>query len=214
MEWIMAQPMVGALAPLVYIQSQGEKQTMSLKSAKLHLGCGTVIKSGWINHDIFPLPGVDVVHDLREFPWPFEDGQFEEVYMKDVLEHLPDTIRTMEELYRITQPGAKVFIAVPYWNSAPALGDPTHVRFFNEHTFFFFDPDAWQCKERPYYSHARFHIERLGVWFSPLSTLLGPSRFTRDFLIFNPILKKILLILSNFFNNIVDCLELHFRRAS
>ena len=71
---------------------------MPEKIKKLHLGCGTVIKQGWINHDLVPLPGVDVVHDLRVFPWPFENGKFDEVYMKDVLEHLPDTLRTMEEL--------------------------------------------------------------------------------------------------------------------
>ena len=34
---------------------------------KLHLGCGHILKEGWLNHDIVQLPGVDVVHDLREF---------------------------------------------------------------------------------------------------------------------------------------------------
>ena len=46
---------------------------------KLHLGCGHIIKDGWLNHDIVQLSGVDVVHDLRVFPWPFADGQFDEV---------------------------------------------------------------------------------------------------------------------------------------
>src|SRR5207244_6816950 len=36
---------------------------------KLHLGCGHIIKEGWVNHDLAHLPGVDVVHDLRTFPW-------------------------------------------------------------------------------------------------------------------------------------------------
>ncbi len=106
---------------------------------------------------------MDVVHDLRQFPWPFEDQQFDEVRMKDVLEHLPDTIRTMEELYRITAPGAKVRLTVPYWNSLPAVGDPTHVKFFTESSFDFFDPTKLLCRERPYYSKARFYVRRLGV---------------------------------------------------
>ena len=110
-----------------------------MTNSKLHLGCGDVIRDGWLNHDLAPLTGVDVVHDLREFPWPFEDGQFEEVYMKDVLEHLPDTIATMEELHRITKPGAKVYIGGPYRNSMIAFGDPTHVKSFNEFCFDFFD---------------------------------------------------------------------------
>jgi len=114
-----------------------------LSSTKLHLGCGTAIKEGWVNQEMVRLPGVDVVHNLRVFPWPFEDGQFTEVLMHAILEHLPDTIGTMDELYRITSPGARVQINVPYWNSHAAIGDPTHVRFFNEHSFTFYDPNAW-----------------------------------------------------------------------
>ena len=33
---------------------------------KLHLGCGHIIKDGWLNHDLAPLSGVDVVHDLPD----------------------------------------------------------------------------------------------------------------------------------------------------
>lgn len=183
------------------------------QKTKLHLGCGHTIKEGWLNHDLVRLPEVDVVHDLREFPWPFENGQFEEVFMKDVLEHLPDTIRTMEELYRITRPGAKVYLTVPYWNSATALGDPTHVRHFNEHTFSFFDPTTWQCRERPYYTHARFYIQRLGVGITLFETVPGIRRLTRDFVIFNSVGKKILLVLASFFCNVINGLELYLERA-
>ena len=108
--------------------------------ARLHLGCGNDPKQGWINHDLLALPGVDVVHDLNDRPWPWADNEFDEVWAKDVLEHLPDTIQTMEELYRITKPGASAYIAVPYWNSWEAITDPTLVRQFNEFTFNFFDP--------------------------------------------------------------------------
>jgi len=180
---------------------------------KLHLGCGNMIKKGWINHDMVALPGVDVVHDLREFPWPFTDDQFDEVHMKDVLEHLPDTIGTLEELHRITKPGAKVYITVPYWNSCTALGDPTHVRLFNEFTFNFFDPTTPQCQERPYYSSARFYIRRLGVWVIPFFPVLRIPKITKDYLIFNPALKKILLGLANIFSNIVHTLDIHLERA-
>lgn len=194
-------------------RSAAENNGMNAKKTKLHLGCGTVIKEGWLNHDMVPLPGVDVVHDLRQFPWPFEDGQFEEVFMRDVLEHLPDTVRTMEELYRITKLGAQVYITVPYWNSLTALGDPTHVRLFNEFTFHFFDPTTWQCKERPYYSHARFYIRRLGVGFTTFETIGRIPKLTRDFVIFNPIGKKILLVLASFFCNVINGLELYLERA-
>lgn len=159
------------------------------------------------------LPGVDIVHDLRRFPWPFEDRQFEEVRMKDVLEHLPDTIATMEEIYRITVPGATVHVTVPYWNSLVATGDPTHVKFFNEYSFEFFDPTKWQCKERPYYSSARFYVRRAGVWVTPFETIVRIPKLTRDYLIFNPVAKKILLVLASIFCNVVSGLEVHLERA-
>jgi len=127
---------------------------------KLHLGCGNNILEGWVNHDISPLPGVDVVHDLTILPWPFESNSFCEVLMVNVLEHLSDTVKTIEELHRIAAPGAKVTIRVPYWNSPDMTTDPTHKAFFNEHSLDFFDPSQRHCKERPYYSSARFKIEK------------------------------------------------------
>ena len=106
-------------------------------SVRLQLGCGNDPKPGWINHDLVQLEGVEIVHDLNNRPWPWADNSIDEIWAKDVLEHLPDTLATMEELYRITKPGASVYIAVPYWNSWEAITDPTHVRQFNEFTLIF-----------------------------------------------------------------------------
>jgi SAM-dependent methyltransferase len=186
---------------------------MNTESKKLHLGCGNVIKPGWLNHDLVSLPGVDVVHDLRVFPWPFEDRQFEEVFMREVLEHLPDTIRTLEELYRITKPGAKIYITVPYWNSYAAIGDPTHVRLFNETSFDFFDPTNAQCKERSYYSTARFYIEKMGFCMTPFEPVLRIPVLTRDYVVYNPVGKKILLTFASVFCNVISGLDVHLKRA-
>lgn len=181
--------------------------------AKLHLGCGNIIKKGWLNHDLANLPGVDVVHDLRNFPWPFSNGQFEEVLMENILEHLPDTIKTMEEVYRITKPGAKVYITVPYWNSCTSIADPTHIRFFNEFSFNFFDPTKTICQERPYYSKARFLIKQLGFWIIPFFPVLHIPRLSKEYLIVKPIPKKILIKLANIFSNVVHTLDIQLERT-
>jgi hypothetical protein len=125
---------------------------------KLHIGAGNEILEGWVNHDVAALPGIDVVHDLEAFPWVFEDNQFEEVRMINVLEHLTNMVKTMEEIHRITAPDAKVTIRVPYWNSRDMATDPTHKVFFSEYSFDYFDPSTRHGKERPYYSTARFRI--------------------------------------------------------
>jgi SAM-dependent methyltransferase len=139
---------------------------------KLHLGCGTHLLEGYLNVDAGVIPGIDLVHDLREFPWPFDDEQFEEVIAVDVLEHLPDTIRTMEELYRITKPGSLVQIRVPYFNAWDAWFDPTHLKLFNENSFDFFDPRTEVRRMRSYYTHARFQILKIAYLIYPFGRTL------------------------------------------
>lgn len=189
---------------------------------RLRLGCGGDPAPGWINHDLVPLSNVDVVHDLNEYPWPWKDNSIDEVHMKDVLEHLPDTIATMEELYRITKPGSSIYIAVPYWNSWEAITDPTHVRQFNEFSFNFFDPTKEQCRERPYYTRARFRIDRIGfgvqicpylhsekriIWKFPGG--MFPMKYT---IFFHPFPKWIFGVLASYFSNIITGLEVYLVR--
>jgi SAM-dependent methyltransferase len=79
--------------------------------------------------------------------------------MDNVLEHLPDTVRTMEELHRVMAPGAQATIIVPYYNSYGAATDPTHVRVFSEDSLNYFTADGYTPHSRfNYYSRARFRI--------------------------------------------------------
>jgi predicted SAM-dependent methyltransferase len=125
---------------------------------KLNLAAGRDIRSNYINHDIVKLSGIDIVHDLNQFPWPWKDNSFEEVIAIDILEHLEDFVGAIEELYRILKPGAIVTIRVPYWNHSCAYIDPTHKRGYHEDTFHFFDKDSIYYKDRDYYSKVTFKI--------------------------------------------------------
>lgn len=131
---------------------------------RLNVGCGHDIRAGWVNLDSAALPGVDVVHDLERAPWPFPDSSFDRIEMINVLEHLSDTVGTMNELHRISAPNARVVIRVPYWNSPDYNTDPTHKARFNEHTFEFFDPSTRHGRERSYYGTARFAIEKTSFY--------------------------------------------------
>lgn len=134
---------------------------------KLNFGCGTDLRPGYLNVDIAPETGADLVHDLRLMPWPLPSDAFDEILFIDILEHLPDTLGTIEELWRVAAPGARLDIRVPHWNSRYAWKDPQHVRPFQEEFFNFFDPDLPECRQRPYYSKARFHLEHIdieGTW--------------------------------------------------
>ena len=138
-----------------------------METTKLNLGCGADVRDGYANLDAAAGPGVDIVHDLRIRPWPLPSGHFTEVRCVDLLEHLPDTIPSIEEIWRICAPDAQVDIRVPYWNSRYAWKDPQHMRPFQENLFDFFDPSKPECQKRPYYSTARFTIEYVvfeGTW--------------------------------------------------
>ena len=163
------------------------------------MGCGTDVRTGYVNLDSAVLDGVDVVHDLNTFPYPFEDDTFDHIIAINVLEHLPDTIGVMEELWRISHRSATVIIRVPYWNSMDSITDPTHRRFFNEHTFEFFDPTRERCQRRPYYTKARFRIQK-EYYYVRLSRL-GYVKLQ------NPIARKALSTLARFLCNVVSLLE-------
>lgn len=172
-------------------------------STRLNVGCGNDILHGYLNLDVAQLPGVDVVHDLTVFPWPFADNSFEEIRIINVLEHLPDTIKAMEELWRISRVGAKIFIRVPYWNCWQSIGDPTHLKKFHQKTLDCFDPLTMQCRERPYYTDARFNIDYIYYWIPLL-----PVEYGRGWIkVANRPAKVFMSILSTYLCNVIWALE-------
>ncbi len=133
---------------------------------KLNLGCGNDIKDGYVNCDNFESNIIDVVHDLEKFPYPWEDNTFDEIILINVMEHLSEPIKVIEEIYRISKNNGKIIVRVPYYNSQDMFTDPTHKTFFNQYSFDFFDEDKRHCQERPYYSIARFSIEKISGYTS------------------------------------------------
>jgi SAM-dependent methyltransferase len=134
--------------------------------AKINLGCGTDIRPDWINMDRLDLPGVDVVHNLMRFPYPFDDDSAEEIRAVDVIEHLanyteddrPSVVAFIEECYRILKPGGELFIQTPGWDADFLWIDPTHVRGFDMQSMDFFDPDKHYGQTTGFYAKAKFSV--------------------------------------------------------
>ena len=118
----------------------GENFNFSEKSIlkEINLGAGKKVIQGFINVDIKPLEGIDVVWDLNNFPYPFPDNYASYVLLDNTLEHLDDPIRVLKELYRIGSNGCVIEIFVPYVKSIGAFQDLTHKHFFTEKTFTYF----------------------------------------------------------------------------
>jgi SAM-dependent methyltransferase len=160
----------------------------------LDIGCGTAKTEGAIGVDIAPLSGVDVIVNASKFPYPFADDSFDAVYVLDVIEHLPDTVGVMEEIYRISRPDARVFIRVVNWNHRYSAMDPTHVGLFTEHSFDFFGERV----NRSYYTRARFSVEGVEYIFDAKARRWIRSRY-------------IMKLLSNYLCNILQGLRFELR---
>jgi len=109
-----------------------------LETTVLDIGCGSAKHAGAFGLDIGPGSQADVLHDLRDLPWPVPSDHFTHVYCQDILEHLPDVGAVMREVHRVCVAGARVEIRTPHFSSWYAYNDPTH-----EHVFGYFALDRY-----------------------------------------------------------------------
>ena len=98
----------------------------------LDLGCGTNKVQGAIGMDNANLSTVDVVHDLLQFPYPFESNFFDEIYLNHVIEHfnINQINSILNECKRLLKNDSKLIICVPHAFSLAAYTDPTHKMYF------------------------------------------------------------------------------------
>ncbi len=124
---------------------------------KLNLGGGKKRYKGFINVDKQPLPETDITWDLESTPMPFKENSVSEAICEHIFEHITNFVSLMEDLHRICKHGALVRVMVPYFRYEGAFRDPTHVRFFSEHSFDYF------CNGHTfdYYSKAKFKLKKV-----------------------------------------------------
>ena len=149
--------------------------TRTKAPTRIDLGCGQRKREDHFGVDVMDVEGVDLVWDLADMPWPFEDDSVEEIVASHLVEHLTPVggpndglIAFMNEAYRICAPGAKVEIIHPYLMSKRAFQDPMHVRFIPENTWTYFNAE-WRERERldHYPITADFHIEGIANGWQP-----------------------------------------------
>jgi SAM-dependent methyltransferase len=144
---------VAARAPQARTRDGNTAVAERALAQRLNLGCGLDIRPGYVNVDVAPLPGVDVVHDLNELPLPLRDAAFDEVLCKDVLEHL-DYVPLLREIHRVLRPGGRLLVESPHFTSRAYPLDPTHRHAFSVGTFEFFVSGGKYARD--YYFDFRF----------------------------------------------------------
>ena len=123
-------------------------------AAVLDVGCGRFKYPGAIGIDRLESTDADVQHDLDLLPYPFEDGSFDTVIARHVLEHLEAPLEVLTELHRITRSGGIVTVITPHFSSPTSWTDPTHRHHFSSRSFDYLVAGTnWD-----FYSAARFDV--------------------------------------------------------
>lgn len=125
---------------------------MSMEQPRLlDVGCGDgryASRKGWVDEyqylgvDIDPnrvktaqARGLDVrQHDVLD-GLPFDDGAFDRVVAKAILEHVTDPLAAAEECRRVLAPKGTFIAIVPSDRSYDVWGDYTHLRAFRSDAF-------------------------------------------------------------------------------
>ena len=94
--------------------------------AVLDVGCGSAKWPGAVGVDISAETDADVVHDLDVFPYPLDDGAFDQILCQDVIEHVDRPLDFLGELHRVARPGARIHLRTPHYSSVLAYSDATH----------------------------------------------------------------------------------------
>lgn len=122
----------------------------------LNLGSGNDYREGYINIDQNNLVKCDKVVDLKT-KLPFKSDTVDYILANHIIEHIPDTVKFMNECHRVLKTGCIMHIETPVAGTIAYWKDPTHVRGFVEQTFKYF-ADWNTC---PAYGVKSWTIERL-----------------------------------------------------
>ena len=125
---------------------------------KVDVGGGLFPKPGYMTID---QEGADITCDLNE-GIPLPDNSVGVINASHIIEHLKDPIKTMREIHRVLAHGGWVFIEVPSTDGRGAWQDPTHVSFWNEHSFWYYTD--WTKAQYIRNKDIRFQTYRLDTW--------------------------------------------------
>ena len=172
--------MVGMSDPALF---QGKHRPPIQPGKKvLNVGCGNDIVPGAVNHDKSQhRPEVDVVWNLNDLPWPWEDEEFDMVCAWSVLEHLNiDLVESGNEVWRITKPGGIWKIRLPYWKHVNSFRDPTHRWQLDITSFDLFDPRTPYGKEVRFYTPYKWKIMSKGVNLNMSSIMADLKKLEKE----------------------------------
>jgi ubiquinone/menaquinone biosynthesis C-methylase UbiE len=117
---------------------------------RLHWGCGPVTAPGWINSDLWELPGVELRADILE-GLPLEDNSIDYAFSNHALQELElyDQETAFAELRRVLKPNGVLRLCLPDFD----LAIDAYRR--RDHDFFFVD--EWETLAGKFITQVIWH---------------------------------------------------------
>ena len=100
------------MPPAPFVMNPAEPKDFPMGRWNLYIGGAGRVPDGYVNLDLFALPGVDVAADAEQLPFPAE--LFQRVECDAVLEHVRDPERVMQEIRRVLAPGGYAHLVTPF----------------------------------------------------------------------------------------------------
>ena len=148
---------------------------MSNSSLVLNLGSGKDWREDCINADVERRIKSDWCLDIQDVHWGsmlvtrkgdfyVKKEMFDVILANDVLEHVPDLVKSMRNCMELLKVGGEMRIHVPYDLSYGAWQDPTHVRAFNEKSWLYYTDWHWYLgwEDRFHLTHLEFTLSSVG----------------------------------------------------
>ncbi len=98
--------------PRPFVENPDENIPAPLGRWNLFIGGAGCVVDGYVNLDLFGLPGVDVIADAEQLP--FAGSIFQRIECDAVLEHVRHPECVMKEIERVLQPGGYAHIVTPF----------------------------------------------------------------------------------------------------
>ena len=141
-----------------YAFQLAERDADIKKLLKVDLGGGISPKSGYLTID---KQDSDIISDLND-GIPLPDNSVGVINASHILAQLRDPIKSMSEIHRVLVHGGWAMIDVPSTDGRGAWQDPTHVSYWNEHSFWYYtNRDKARFIRN---TDIRFQTYRLDTW--------------------------------------------------
>jgi len=114
-------------------------QEQPQRTYELNLGAAKTYIPGFVNIDIHERAEISL--DLGTEKLPFPDNSVRTVVSHHTLEHVPDYLFALSEIYRVLMHDGELLLSLPYATlTENHMINPYHHHNFTEHSFDFFDP--------------------------------------------------------------------------